>query len=305
MISIPTTFIVGAGASEPFGYPIARVLKGEVIEINDEYLHPHGFTREQFRDFTEHLRHSPISSVDAFIERFPRYEDIGKACIALALALHEDELRLFPRKVAATPSWYELLANAIDDGRAPISDNNLSIITFNYDRSLEYYLTAAVARSREIPTSSAWQALASIPIVHVYGSIGDCPPQLDGAREYAATNASMHRAIQEGLTSIRIVTTARDDDPLFERANDLILQSKRVVFLGFGFDPTNVRRLQAFEERWPDVAAREVWATTSGITGRQMERIARDVLHDNWEIGNRGGSIVGLLTNQVVLDESI
>jgi hypothetical protein len=78
--------ILGAGASKPFGYPVGRELKGDIVKLNDVPLHDHGFTHDQYQGFAQRLKRSNIGSVDAFIEKYPKYQDIGTAAIALALA---------------------------------------------------------------------------------------------------------------------------------------------------------------------------------------------------------------------------
>lgn len=302
MITIPTTLILGAGASQPFGYPIGRVLKGNVIHLNDEYLHEHGFTREQYREFTQHLKRSTINSVDAFIERFPQYRDIGTACIALALAMQEFENNLFSHHSEAGPSWYEILANALDDGISPVRENKLSIVTFNYDRSLEYYLVEVLRHNRDIAVDAAIEQLSTIPMLHVYGSIGECPPQRAGSRPYATTNESIHRAIVE-RHFIRLMPDVRKEHQIFQQACDLILQAKRVVFLGFGFDATNVQRLRAFEEKWPDSSRRETWATTTGMGQRQIDVVMQSILHGNLKRENLAGSLTGMFQEAFQLSE--
>ena len=46
---------------------------------------------------------------------------------------------LFPPR-APSDHWYALLANQLEIGTDRFGENKLSIVTFNYDRSLEHYL---------------------------------------------------------------------------------------------------------------------------------------------------------------------
>jgi len=57
--------------------------------------------------------------------------------MAIALIHCEDEAGLF---VQATKSWYEYLFNQLTTRFDDFEKNKLSILTFNYDRSLEFYL---------------------------------------------------------------------------------------------------------------------------------------------------------------------
>src|SRR5277367_5961595 len=110
MIQRQTTLILGAGASEPFGFPTGYELLRLVIE--SAHIHPYPGTAHSFLDFKnpqidefrEALQRSGKTSVDAFLEHRPEFIPIGKTVMAMVLIRREQESQLFKRD---RKSWYE------------------------------------------------------------------------------------------------------------------------------------------------------------------------------------------------------
>ena len=86
MITTETVLILGAGASADYGFPVGRQLLDAVCQ-NQTYqaLEPLEYDYVQAKAFIEALKTSAYSSVDAFLEKFPTFLEIGKAAIAAAL----------------------------------------------------------------------------------------------------------------------------------------------------------------------------------------------------------------------------
>jgi hypothetical protein len=59
-----------------------------------------------------------------------------------------------------------------------ITNNQVSFVTFNYDRTLEHFLCVRIANTYGIALPLAWESVKKIPIVHVYGSLGEFSPGL-------------------------------------------------------------------------------------------------------------------------------
>src|SRR5689334_1883669 len=112
MIKFPTVLILGAGASRPYGFPLANELRLEVIELIQEPDKPGlaklllecGFSAELIRDFREALAGSQAYSIDAFLEYRPGFSDIGKTAIAARLLPRE-----VPKRLTIKDSWYQYL----------------------------------------------------------------------------------------------------------------------------------------------------------------------------------------------------
>src|SRR5207245_10187881 len=95
VIHRPTVLVLGAGASKPYGFPTALELLAPVYASvhSDSALKTAlgacGFKGDDIAAFCRRLRDSGQYSIDSFIEREPRYLDIGKAAIAFQLLHHE------------------------------------------------------------------------------------------------------------------------------------------------------------------------------------------------------------------------
>lgn len=155
MKKIETVLVLGAGASAPFGFPTGQALKDRICSMtlgqakSVKLLRTLGFEGNIITDFMVALRESGRPSVDAFLEYRGDFVDIGKAAIACELLPFEKTGRLFGDwiKKRANPdnkegNWYDYLFEVFADGVSfdTFDRNKLSIITFNYDRSIEHYL---------------------------------------------------------------------------------------------------------------------------------------------------------------------
>jgi hypothetical protein len=91
-----TVFVLGAGSSAVFSFPIGQqlcqvvceqlatkgTLRGELCDCTD-------FKEGQMESFSEQLRFSAQFSVDAFLEHRPEFLELGKAAMALILVRYE------------------------------------------------------------------------------------------------------------------------------------------------------------------------------------------------------------------------
>jgi len=245
MITEPTALILGAGASMPYGFPSGLELMQKILST----IKPHkpltedlvGFDIEQndINYFRECLSRSGKLSADAFLERRPEFLRIGKLVITLLLTMYEIEPNLFDPKMAGN-SWYEYLWNKLD---APFDDfdkNKLSIITFNYDRSLEHYLITVMQNLYGKPEEKCAEKLNNIPIIHVHGKLGTLPWQGGLARPYVGS----FRNAEEISNQIIVIPEQKGTSPEFKEATKLLFAAKYVYLLGFGYHPKNLERLR-------------------------------------------------------------
>lgn len=293
MISKPTVVVVGAGGSAPFGFPIGRKLLEEIVaKLSSEnspeqqrvieYLveleknkNPQqksvDIQRARKKDvliFVREFDQSQLASIDAFLEKRREFNEIGRLAIASILVNYEDP-KMFSRKPGTRKepgqTWYEYLIDYLT--RGDIKDfkkNKVSVVTFNYDRSMEYCLSKAVESTYELSASEALQTtLSVIPFVHVYGSLGGLSGE--GARSYS--NYYSHEVLETASSSIKVMDNTRTGSDEFNRAKDLLLGAKRIVFVGFGFDPVNLQRLQ-IESHSKDI---QVYATAFGLEEKEID----------------------------------
>ena len=280
MITRRTTLILGAGSNQYYGFPSARGLKSDICEhfseadsVGIEMLCDDAeFQENDFIRFANDLRLSGQQSADSFLERNPIYMDIGKHAIAFCLSSYEIENRLFPAR--SEPHLYEQIFSKLGSNLSAFSRNALSIITFNYDRSIEHYLETALFHSNQTTTEreQTQVSLTRLPIVHLYGQIGHLSWQSrENVRLYKPilTRSDVTRAAR----TLNILSEKTDDnlhkDPQFLRAWDLIDRAERICFLGFGFHETNLERLKIdnTKKHW------EIYGTAKSLPASDTKRI--------------------------------
>ena len=237
----------------PYGFPSARKLKGMICDefSNDRAAAVQALSTlcmpHQFVEFCRALRFSGQNSVDAFLERNPDYIPVGKFAIAYCLIGFEREDDLFPPN--PEQHLYEYIFSQLGGDVQRFGENKLSVLTFNYDRSLEHFLETALFNSNSKTTSreDVWAALGHVPIIHLYGQLAPLPWQeRQYARQYehGASAQNVARAAQ----FIKIISEKAnedlEDDSEFQQAWEIIEKAKQICFLGFGYHRTNLERLR-------------------------------------------------------------
>lgn len=288
MISVPTTLVLGAGASIPYGFPSGGALRNQLCnpEFMGELTKHTEFTVREIEQFCQVFSRSGMGSIDAFLARRGEhrvlvggstFSEIGKAAIAMTLIRCESEGLLFNASIE--DHWYEYLWHLLEDCLETIGEGLLNIITFNYDRSLECYLLSVIRNAYGINDEAAAKLLKKIPITHVYGKLGELPYLASGSveqREYVP--ALSWRNIKIAAAGIKVIGEHREDGPEFEQAHNFLYKAERICFLGFGFDRTNVRRLNIesiLRDRYRDSGFRgpRTFATTIGMTPFERDRL--------------------------------
>lgn len=309
MIPQKTVLILGAGASVPFGFPAGkRLLKIIVHELRDSTtamshtLRDQGFDDNTIMTFRNALKRSSRPSVDAFLEKRPEYEAVGTAAIAAALLPCEREAMLFDYWLQAgigrsisfrqgahecpeppdKGNWYESLSGDLDEevsfenfGQA---NNKLSVITFNYDRSLEHYLHIALVNGYGKKAEKCAKQLRQIKILHVYGSLGKldwqtskCDKRVPYDSDKTSAPHEQKKYLERARNGISIFHQTKQDDAKFEEAFDLLKDAQRIYFLGFGYHKTNLQRLRI--ESLPPGLAREIKGTQWNLSKSTLDRL--------------------------------
>jgi hypothetical protein len=252
MIKVPTVLILGAGASMPFGYPSGQGLIKQIgrslcppefrdgPNLDPEFtrlMEECGFERNRLQEFGRHLLLSQQASIDSFLEHNSDFAEMGKCAIVTKLLLTDKQTEL------KTPDWYGILWNALSNDCTcdNFEKNQLSIITFNYDSSLERFLGNAIIstfRNACSDESAKERLLRAIPIVHIYGRL---PASIsrhlnpDGIKKLAQRIKIIHDEEADSVHEL-------------ERAKALIAKAKKVCIMGFGFHETNLKRLNLHKD---------------------------------------------------------
>ena len=171
--------------------------------------------------------------------------------------------------------WYRYLFNSLiaDGGADDFAQNNLGIITFNYDRSLEAYLHEAFRHRFALDSCKAARILEALPIVHVHGCLGDYPAT---AYRPECTKPELVKISRR----IQIIHEIRDSsdgfcNSMFEQAHGMLVSADRIYFLGFGFHPDNVRRFKFFNPE--STVGKVIKATSRGYAGLEFKRLTEQL----------------------------
>jgi hypothetical protein len=247
MIQNKVTLVLGAGSSLPFKYPVGDELRSKIIGLrySDKYETAirAGLPGDSlFDSFIDEFRKSQMTSIDAFLARRKEFSDIGKKAIATVLIDCEDLELLWGSEDKDLWQRYlhgRMAAERWDD----LNFSNLSIVTFNYDRSLEHYLFYALKSAYGKTEEEVAEKLKGLAIVHVYGSLGPVIPTDAGYLPYGS--GVNREAVENAANYLRVIPEGREDDPCLIEARQLLNDAEVICFLGFGFDETNLRRLNA------------------------------------------------------------
>ncbi|MFA5115682.1 MAG: hypothetical protein WC486_00160 [Candidatus Omnitrophota bacterium] len=142
------------------------------------------YTSKDIEKFGQSLFHAQPPSIDFYLQKNPQYALLGKLAIVLCLSRHEDKdswqnapykyphrlYEEFPRF-----GWYKYLWDSLScecDKYEDFKKNKVTIITYNYDRSLENYLINAIQNYFNVSEADAAEAFNTIKIYHVYGKLG-------------------------------------------------------------------------------------------------------------------------------------
>lgn len=293
-----TVLVLGAGASKDYGFPLGRELRDDVCQVCRSHTPTlcriTGFTAEQFVEFGQRLERSGYTSVDWYLEMNPDDMPIGRKAIAAALTHYEQPTKLFP---GPADHWYETVFNRwwADDEKTLARGRRVTILTFNYDRSLELYLSTVVGtRTGQVPSDAIVRikgadhvVVADGPeIIHLHG-------QLRG--EYSNTWTT-ERLDDEGLL---LLSSADHGSAEFERGRAAISRCRSLYFLGFGFNPKSMNRLGDFTDA-SVVSGIEISGTHVGVIGRAWDNIKRDYLPSWVESHFHGESVCQFVRENLV-----
>jgi hypothetical protein len=280
MIRTNTTLIVGGAANREIEMPdgpdvLAKIASGfdfdrlgtelqtrDMIALANIFEQSAGgleTTQEQLLEGGRKIRvaSSVSASINAILEQNgadPHMIAAGKIAIAFYTLQSESRATLNAEPIVegdlplrGSENWLYQLGQMIVKGvpRAKADDcfEKLSIICFNYDRSIEHYLPWVLHMGFGMSLEEARALIAArLRIVHPFGVAGRLPWQngdtapIDWGYEESNDYSAL---IKEVCTS-----SERWLDRDFTKAlSGEVAESERVVFLGFGFDPMDTALL--------------------------------------------------------------
>jgi hypothetical protein len=278
MITKPTVLVLGAGTSIPYGYPSGVGLVKDIIQhISNtdwrELFSAYGVSVSEMESLKSELYLSQKLSIDAFLEYRPEFLKSGKFSIALSLLSMEDPniLNDFEYREKGI---YQFLYNSLATTWEELGQNKLTIVTFNYDRSLEYFLFSALKHSYNKSDAEVAKAMQGIPIIHVHGSLGPLPWQASDGTDYYPLFSRGDKPYERGnrlmiaSKNIVIVSEAEPKSKEFELAIERIRVAQRIYFLGFGYYRVNLERLGLSQLRYIDESDARPGVSSYGVQFR-------------------------------------
>lgn len=308
MIQTPTVFILGAGASKPYGYPTAAEMRTWICDnFPDAYrkrlatdpklasapAHREPLVREA-KEFADAFNRSSNKSIDLFLARNrEKYGEIGRQAIALCLN-HAEKYSRFNeytddtedrRKHFRSQDWYSWIFDRMTAGLTEPNDcyritkeNKVAFITFNYDVSLEFFLVQAFTYSfPELDPDIAAELLKGIPIVHTYGACRALETNGWDLTKRYGTEVSYDELLQQAL---RLEIMHHNGERQIDNATArLIRDAERVYFLGFSYAPENLETLRIPDILCEGAGPKRIYGTAKDATENEMSAIRKAVLH--------------------------
>jgi hypothetical protein len=298
MIDTPTLFILGAGASKPYGYPTGFELRVDIIRNFENRLSESlnksqitGLDYDQHivlaREFINKFSKSNIYSIDKFLSLNPFFAEIGKLSIVMSILESERQCKFTDDLNPSfnNEDWYSLLFNRmISNCNQPedfikFSNNNVSFITFNYDRSLGHFIY-------EKFLNSFWQSkdnfernlcekdcktIIPFPIIHVYGFVDK--NQWHGGFPW---KTELHfKKIKSLSNNIKIISERTEIEK--NKIEYEITKAKRIFFLGFCYADENLNAINC-----TDLINQKqrIYGTAKGMTAKEIAAVRSKLTHN-------------------------
>jgi hypothetical protein len=269
---------VGAGASAEFGLPTGAALMKEVSDAIDFEIDNFGLVKgdrelfgllkekaggdetklKEFLDAARDLRNTMGSfvSMDEALHYWSANSiivQLGKVTIANTILKAERNSKLFqysrprihPDLEALSDTWlshaFSMALSSLKREQAISAFQKVTFINFNYDRTIERYLSLAFSgRAYVWEKEEGNEVSDNLNIIRPYGSVGRLhretyPPDVSGVR-YGQRPSNLF----EIATNIRTFAEQHQDRDVEERIEVALTEAVLVVFLGFGFHKQNI-----------------------------------------------------------------
>lgn len=270
MFTVPTTIVLGAGASCGYGFPTGYGLINDLITVCGQWKH-NGTQRnlqKQAGELEELLSSLDPLSIDSFLDHF-KYDPLIIECAKKAITqvlLEKSRKAEFhyhqnPGKDFVPFHWYRYLWSAIVSGvkREDLVNKDkpfdFNIVTFNYDPSLEYFLYSRASFMFKGDELSSFLAKIRSQIHHVYGCIMDYEwcredskkdpsndnythPDRNDLFGNNLNNDQLSQLVKKNFNNILLIGDRDEKD--CEEIQKAIRNAGQLIFLGFGFDQTNI-----------------------------------------------------------------
>jgi hypothetical protein len=302
----PTVFIVGAGASKEFNLPLGYELKEAISDLLNigfgEGLEDRDGDSLILRELISIAKASGQTDLDGIVQKcwwirsalpgalsidnfLEVHKDdkqlvkIGKIAITRAILAAERSSKAFVDSERSYPfqiqdiqgTWlvpfFQILTEGVAKSDIESLFDNISIISFNYDRVIEYILPKMLKIYYGISNSEVSKIFNKLKIIHPYGTVGSILGENSvgfGSDEYSLSKISEKiRTFSEGIS----------DENLQNSIEKCMVNAENIVFLGFSFHKMNMKIISCPGNSF----AKKVFATTRGLSPPDVEVIEAEI----------------------------
>jgi len=283
MIEEKTVFVLGAGLSLDYGFPTGYNLRNKITNLLNwnnavtpiperiKILKGMGFSEEEIEMVRGQLEDGGFDTIDEFLlaRKNERLRQLGKIGIAMALIEYENPNKF--KHLSADTCFYRYLFKKMVENTTieNFAENSVSFVTYNYDRSLEFFLWNTLFNRYEVRLKEIEdKIMKKIKIIHVHGKLGDMHWQNPTSRDYKPQLDDVNLILaSNGIINFDDIG---EDHPNYMSARNEIKNADNVVFVGFGFHTLNLSRL--VKDNCLD-GKKRIIATCWGLGDREKKEI--------------------------------
>lgn len=307
-MKLKTVFIVGAGASAEVGFPLGWQLR-DAISQNLRFQNTHIIGAGEGNQLIFeclHRKHKPTldwvtvcvelqkgillsDSVDDYIyaHQDPLMTECAKVAISHLILEAERGSRLFVNSNKGysgvdfshtRQTWYDSFARLLTKSRQKTNRahifENVAIICFNYDRSIEQYLTHHLATHYRISIDESADIVRTLSIFRPYGSVG---PYSSDHGKPVSYGHEVRANLSPVAENIRTYSEQISDGVELSSIHKAMDEAEQLVFLGMGFHKNNMDILRSRV----GISPSRIFATRKGISNGNWP-IIQDRIRKLW-----------------------
>jgi hypothetical protein len=171
-------------------------------------------------------------------------------------------------------AFFQLVTETVSKAEIARVFENVSFITFNYDRCIEHFLVHALKNYYGIDDGAAQELVQKVPIIHPYGQVGYLPWQ-SGTTKMAFGGNGTERGdeLLAVSTQVKTFTERIEDEAALQAMRHCVQEAETIVFLGFAYHPTNLELIAPHEKS----KAKRIFGTAKGMSDSDAKAVTDDL----------------------------
>lgn len=159
---------------------------------------------------------------------------------------YDESNRAFKSKSEVAKTWYpkffQIISENISKEKSDTIFDNIGIISFKYDRTIEHYLYRALQDYYGMDSNQSASVMNRLRIYHPYGTIGKLS-WMEGGRKIDFGGTAFGSELSNLSSGIKTFTERYEDKLTLESMHSLVSSSEKIVFLGFAYHSQNMQLL--------------------------------------------------------------